>query len=286
MDPVDLASVVLRALGFIALLQAGGIALFLALFGGRLVLATPDVERLGRTSTWIALSLVLAWQLLAAARLAGDWVGLLDPQMQQLALHGPVFAASMVRTGALLLVAVAMRPGTGWRAAGALGATVLAASFLFTGHTVVSPHRLLVAPLLLLHLWVVSFWLGSLLPLSVVTQREPAVVAGLLVDAWSRIAGLLVPCIAIAGALLAWALLPGWNALRTPYGELLVGKVAGFAALMGLAAINRWRLGPALLSGDAQVAVRMRQVIAGEWLLMCGVLAVAATMTALYSPDQ
>jgi putative copper resistance protein D len=284
-DPVDLASVVLRALGFIALLQAGGIALFLWLFGARLVLSTPDVERLGRTSAWIALPLVLAWQLLAAARLAGDWPGLLDPQMQQFALHGPVFAASLVRVAALLMVALAMRPGTGWRAAGALGATLLAASFLLTGHTAVSPHRLLVAPLLLLHLWVVSFWLGSLLPLSVVAQREPAVVAGLLVAAWSRAAGWLVPCIAIAGALLAWSLLPGWAALYTPYGRLLVGKVAGFAALMGLAAINRWRLGPALLSGDAQVAARMRRVIACEWLVMGAVLAATATMTALYSPE-
>ncbi len=285
MDPVDLASLALRAPGCIALLQAAGIAFFLALFGDRLVLCAPDVERLGRMSAWTALPLWLAWQLLGAARAAGDWPGLLDAQMQQFALHGPDFAASGVRIAALLLVLFAMRPGRGWRAAGALGATLLAASFLLTGHTAASPHRPAIAPLLLLHLCVVAFWLGSLPALRAVTLREPAVVAGLLVAAWSRVAGWLVPCIAIAGLGLAWALLPGWAALRTPYGGLLVAKVAGFALLMALAAINRWRLGPALLSGDEEVAVRMRRVMAVEWVLLCAVIAATVTMTALFSPE-
>jgi len=283
---VDIASIVLRALGFIALLQAAGTALFLAIFGRRLVLSTSAMERLGRTSAWLALPLVAAWQLLAGARMTGDLSGVLDPAMQRLALQGSAGTASLVRMAALLLLFVALRPGAAWRTAGVVGATLLAGSFLLTGHTTASAHRLLLSPLLLLHLWVVAFWLGSLPALFIVTLREPAVVTALLVAAWSRLAGWLVPCIAIAGVLLAWALLPGWAALRAPYGVLLLGKVGGFAALMALAAVNRWRLGPALLSGDPRVAARMRLVIAAEFVLVCGVLAATATMTTLYSPDQ
>lgn len=285
MHPADGISIALRALGFIALLQSGGIALFLALFGGRLVLSTPDVERLGRNSAWIALPLLLAWQLLGAARMAGDWAGLLDVQMHQLALQGPDLPAGLLRIGALLLLVLALRPGNAWRAAGALAATLLAASFLLAGHTLSSPLRPLLAPLLLLHLWVVAFWLGSLVALRAALLREPLVVAGLLVAAWSRLAAWLVPCIALAGLGLACALLPGWAALRTTYGALLLAKVAGFVSLMGLAAVNRWRLGPALASGDGQAALRLRHVIAAEWLLMAAVLGATATMTALFSPE-
>jgi putative copper resistance protein D len=282
---IDGASVALRALGFIALLQAAGTALFLALLGNRLVLATPAVERLGRASAWLALPLLVAWQLLEGARIAGDLAGVLDPAMQGIALLGSAGIANLLRAAALLLVAVALRPGIAWRTAGLLGGTLLAASFLLTGHTTVGAHRLLLAPLLLLHVWVVAFWLGSLLPLLVVTMREPAVVTGLVVGAFSRLASWLVPCIALAGGLLAWTLLPGWAALRTPYGMLLVAKACGFCVLMALAALNRWRLGPAVSAGEPRAAGRFCAVLVAEFVILCGVLAATATMTGLYSPE-
>ena len=282
---IDIASVVLRALGFIALLQAAGTALFLALLGNRLVLATPAVERQGRVSAWHALPLLVAWQLLLAARMGGDLASVLDPAMQRLALAGSAGVANLLRVASLLLVVVALRPGTAWRTAGFVGATLLAGSFLLTGHTTVGAHHLLLAPLLLLHLWVVAFWLGSLLPLLVVTLREPAVVTGLVASAFSRLAGWLVPCIALAGGLLAWALLPGWAALRTPYGMLLVAKACGYSLLMALAALNRWRLAPAVASGEPLAARRFSAVLVAEYLVLCGVLAATATMTGLFSPE-
>jgi putative copper export protein len=217
--------------------------------------------------------------------MGGDLASVLDPAMQRLALAGSAGAASLLRAAALVLVAVAMRPGTAWRAAGLLGATLLAGSFLLTGHTTVGAHRLLLAPLLLLHLWVVAFWLGSLLPMLIVTMREPAVVTGLVASAFSRLAGWLVPCIALAGGLLAWALLPGWAALRTPYGTLLVAKACGYSVLMALAALNRWRLGPAVSAGEPRAAGRFCAVLVAEYVILCGVLAATATMTGLYSPE-
>ena len=43
---------------------------------------------------------------------------------------------------------------------------------------------------------------------------------------------------------MAVLLLPNLSALSEPYGKLLIAKVVGFALLMGLAAANKWRLGP------------------------------------------
>ena len=54
-----------------------------------------------------------------------------------------------------------------------------------------------------------------------------------------------LPGILLAGFLMSALLLPSLAALWEPYGELLIAKISGFAALMGLATLNEWRFGPA-----------------------------------------
>ncbi len=53
--------------------------------------------------------------------------------------------------------------------------------------------------------------------------------------------------------------------LATPYGAMVLGKSLGFAALMALAAQNKWRFGPRLLAGDGSAVPALQRTIA------CGV---------------
>jgi putative copper export protein len=55
-----------------------------------------------------------------------------------------------------------------------------------------------------------------------------------------------------------------------------------FAVLMGLAALNKWRYGPACAAGEARA---FRRTVIVEYVLVCLVLAVTATMTTFYSPE-
>jgi putative copper export protein len=48
------------------------------------------------------------------------------------------------------------------------------------------------------------------------------------------------------GVALALRLVPSVDVLAQPYGELLLAKPGGFGLLMGLASLNKWRLGPAI----------------------------------------
>ena len=73
---------------------------------------------------------------------------------------------------------------------------------------------------------------------------------------------------------------------RTGYGISLLAKFAGFAVLMGLAAVNKWRLGPAIAGGDARVLASFRRSLAIEYVLICAVLSVTAVMTTFYSPES
>lgn len=283
---VDVVSIVVRALSFIALFQAAGTALFMAMLGHLLSDSALSTQRLGRNSAWAGIVLVVLHQLLMAAQMAGDISGLMDFSLQLRALQANGGVANGLRILGLLVIAITLlRRGAGWRATGIAGATLVAMSFLITGHTSSHSQRWLLAPLLLLHLWVVAFWFGSLWPLYAVSSRETTPVAAQVVARFSTIAGRLVPFIAVAGVAIAATLLPNASALLTPYGLLLLLKATGFAVLLGLAALNKWRLGPALASGDGGVARSFRRSVVTEYVLICVVLTATAVMTGWFSPE-
>jgi len=85
---------------------------------------------------------------------------------------------------------------------------------------------------------------------------------------------------------MAALLVPQIEMLAEPYGQLLIAKLAGFALLMGLAAANKWRLGPAIARGEARAAYLFRRSLIAEYVLIIAVLAITAVMTSLFSPEH
>jgi putative copper resistance protein D len=288
---VDVLSVTLRALSFVALFQAVGIALFLAFFGPYLSVCGEDLRRLGRAAAVVAGGLLVGQYLLEPARMGGDFSGMTDGSLQGLVLHSPVATTLAWRLAGLALVYLGLRPTRDSTATGnstatsIVGATVAVAAFALMGHTSTHPERWLLSVLLLTHLLIVAFWFGALMPLYVSSKREPAAAAGAVTAAFSAAAGRLVPLLFIAGLGLAVFILKSIAGLFTTYGALLIVKVSGFALLMGLASLNKWRLGPALGRGDARIAAAFRRSLAAEYALIICVLSVTAVMTTFYSPD-
>jgi copper resistance protein D len=286
---VDVSSAAVRALAFIAQFQAAGAAFFLLLFARAGAVPVTAVARLARRSASAGLVLVLTHQLLDAARMSGEFSGLLDPSMQQLALDSSTTVANATRVVGLMLIVHGMRRaergGQGASRSAAAGGLIVCAAFLIVGHTSIHLLRWLLAPLLLLHLVVVAGWFGALLPLCSTVRHASAAQAAAVVEAFSRLATRVVPLIFVAGAIIAFTLLPGIAALRASYGQLLLAKVAGFALLMLLAALNKWRLTPALARGDATAARALTRSMWLEWLIIAAVLSVTAALTTFYSPE-
>jgi putative copper export protein len=162
---------------------------------------------------------------------------------------------------------------------------VVLAGFTLMGHTATHSPRWLLAPLLLAHLVIVAFWFGALVPLRLASSHESAAVAGATISAFSTAAAWIVPGLFIAGLALAVELLGSFTALRTPYGQLLIAKVLGFALLLGLASLNKWRLGPGVAAGDARRILAFRRSLQIEYVLIAAVLTVTAVMTTFFSPD-
>ena len=282
----DTLSVILRTLSFIALFQAAGIAIFLSLWAAELKVTEARLRRLALLSSVSAALLLIGQYLLEAARMSGELSGVMDPVLQGVVLHSATSLALSWRLLGLLLMGIGLRlRGSGGATLGMIGVATLLTAFTFTGHTSDHAPRWLLSPLLLAHLLIIAFWFGALLPLYLISQREPAPVADRIVDAFSARAVWLVPGILLAGLALATFLLPSWGTLFTPYGELLIVKVIGFSGLMILAAFNKWRFGPALERGDVGAGRRFRRSLLAECGLITAILCVTAVLTTFYSPE-
>jgi len=284
---IDILSATLRALGFVAVLQAGGAALFLAVFGRDLGAARRGIVRLTRVAAVAGTILLGAQYLLEPARMAGALSGMFDGELQRFALHSRAALVMGLRLAGLLLLVWALRGnGTRMRNLGVAGAVLIALSFTAIGHSAEHPARWWLMPLLGLHLLVVEFWFGALLPLILVGEREPAAVAARAVERFSRLATGLVPLILVAGLVIAVKLLPGVAALGRPYGIGLILKVLLFSVLMGLAALNKWQLGPALARGGRSAQLDLRRSIGIEFVLIAVVVMGTAVLTTYWSPGS
>jgi putative copper export protein len=311
-DDPDVLSVALRAVSFTLLLTAAGIPIFIAAFGRLMPSAVPAVKQLGWKLAVGALVFVVGHHALEAARMTGEMSGVMDPAMQKMALLSPAGAAFAARVLGLVLVAVGLRRAaplpqrqgaalvpaavasagaggarlpTGMRGPLAIalaGALLSTTAFTLVGHTSVTPHRLAAAALVTLHLLVVAFWLGALWPLYLAAKKEQPAVTARVLDSFSLAAAWVVPLILLAGIGLTALLVPSLAVFRQPYGQLLLAKVSLFAVLMAMAALNKWRFGPACAEGNTAAFER---TVVIEYVLICVVLAVSAVLTTFYSPE-
>jgi putative copper export protein len=283
---VDILSVALKTVALIATLQATGGTLFLAVFRSQISCTMAPVTRWVRWTAWTGIVGFLVHTWFEAARMAGELSGLLDPALLHLLVRSPTTVVLGVRVLGLSLILVATsRRGHMQATAGALGVVLLSTAFSLAGHSAVHPERALLAPMLMLHVLVVAFWFGALLPLYIVSRREESAVSARIVERFSRIAVFTVPLVMAAGLLMLWRLLPGSDAIWSPYGLLVLGKTGGFSLLMLLAALNKWRLGPRMES-DADAQRAFRHSVLAEFVLLSIIVAMTALMTAFFSPAE
>ncbi len=283
---MDQAAIAARALALACLYQAAGAMFFLALFESQLRSALRPVRRLCALAALAAAVLALLQPPLAAARMAGDFAGALDVGLLRLAWLSHAGAALLGQLLGLALLGIALCAPRRVSTTGLVGAVLAAAAPVLAGHSSVHPQRAWLAPLLVLHLLCGAFWFGALWPLWLALRLEAAAQAAALLQHFSAIAAWVVPCIALAGVAMAGLLLRRLAGLERPYGVLLLAKTALFALLMGLAALNRWRFTPALERGAASALPALQHSILAESALIGLVLAVTATLTTLYSPED
>jgi putative copper export protein len=275
-----------HALALPCVLQASGLGLYCRAYGAQLRHSLPAARRLGWWLAVTACVLVLIGQLLEPARLADDYSAWHDAALLRLAWTDSGGQAALSRlAGAALLAAGFSRRAATARWLAPAGAALAWLSFVLTGHTSVHAQRAVLAPLLLVHVGIVAYWLGALVPLLLAVRHEPPAAAARLLARFSALAGWLVPLIAVAGLGLALLLCPDLTVLQRPYGRLLAAKLLVYALLLVLAASNRWRYTPLLAMGQRGAQAALQRNLLAEYLLIGVVLALTASLTAWYGPE-
>lgn len=246
-----------------------------------------------------AIQALAAWTLPAAVLLTVARLGLSGMELAGLraadlltaapwtvALGLPIGRSLMVQAlglALLLPVARATVHTTTLAAIRLAGLALVLAATALTGHAVTAGPFWLTAPALVLHGLAATFWLGSLLPL-VLVLRGPEPRAEPL-EAFARLALVLVPLLVLAGTAMAVLQLRGVGALATTaYGRLLASKLALAAALLAAAAVNRRILMPRLRRGDPRAVPGLRRTLGLDLALGLAVLALTAGLATVPPP--
>lgn len=208
------------------------------------------------------MALSALWLLASAAAMTGTPISNPDWASAQILLTmtpiGPVLA---VRAVALLLALACLILPQGLRVA-LIPATVAAATLAWTGHAGATEdmagtlHRAADVA----HIWAAAGWIGALAVLlhAVVTLRHDVQRVAAMLSGFALMGTLIVATLIVSGAInlvmiVGLAELPTLAGSR--YGLLLGAKLGLFALMLGLAAMNRWRLTPLLERGDTQRAI-------------------------------
>ena len=240
------------------------------------------------------------------AAMAGSLRQALDPASLIAVLTGGPFGWAIILRFALALQAFTALAGLKpcralWAITAATGAGV-AASFAWTGHGAADegPSGLAHLAADVLHLLAAGVWLGALVVFAILLSRKTAAEAELhgLHRALARFSGIGSAAVAI---LLATGLVNSWflvgpahlaGLVQTPYGLLLLAKVALFAAMLALAAANRFQLTPRLAAALAgrtsatRAVAALRRSVLLETAAAFAVLAVVSVLGTLAPPSS
>lgn len=280
--PTTLA--VANAAWYLGLLLVAGAALFVALCLPRTGSGAPRPRRrLDVTLVAVAVVGALASVPLQASRVAGevtpgpaDWLDLAG---------GRHVAAALVSSVLLVVLVLLLRPPRRPRLAAVLAVLALATPVL-TGHSAAEEPTWLMAGADVVHLVAGAVWLGGVVALVryLRARTGPAADAAAVVRRFSVLAAASVAALVVTGTVMAWIVLPSFDALTsTSYGRLLVLKVAVAAVPVGMAAWNRTHLGAARPGGSRDDWTSLLRTVRREATLLVTVVVVTGVLV-LQSP--
>ena len=239
---------------------------------------------------WASLVLVFARQLLEFRDPFVPWIS-----DARLLLGGTDWGATWTSAILVALMAhvgfrlVLRGRGVGWWVA-TLAVLALGAFPALTGHANAGEPRGLTLMVDTLHVWAAGGWIGGLallIFLEVRQRREQGPAARSLLPAlvpgFSRLAMGCVAALVATGTFASWVHLESVSAVvGTPYGRLLLLKLALVAGVLAFGAVNLKRITPRLREPTGHAA--MVRAAALELALACAVFAVTAILVRTSPP--
>jgi copper resistance protein D len=295
------ALVAIRFVHFAAAMAAFGIGAFqlYAFAGAGIAADTPAraaldaaLGRVTLVAAIVTLASALAIVPCVAAEMTSSAAAAFDPAAANAVLFDTAFGHAWCwHVGfAVALVALCTMPRRRWReGAATMAALLLLASLGWVGHAAMDMGGGLSHEInQMAHLTAAGLWLGGLVPLGILLRRAVhpggaayVPLARSALPHFSQIGYAAVTLVALTGTVNGIMLVGSFRALiETPYGRLLMVKIAMFLAMVALALINRFRLTPRLSSPVAAIAPlrSLYRSVVAEQALGFAILAVVAVL--------
>ena len=272
-----LVKVLLYVLSFLAV----GTGLFI--FHFRSFLSQPTLAyccKLVRKSSLIGSVIAPLLLLMTAGNIGGDLQSAFDPLMINIALSSKAGQSILVLFFGFLFVLLWISLFQNQRPIpGILGFALILSSFSLYGHSTINgfSSQLLVV----LHLGAVSFWVGSFLPLRYSTQgkiEEENLFQ--IADLFGVYAVYYIGVLLITGLMLGTILVGGIEQLVTSdYGKAFLFKLFFATTLLGIGALNKFRLVPQLKNNNLSHAIKLRKSINVEISILFIILVISSLLS-------
>ena len=272
-----LVKVLLYVLSFLAV----GTGLFI--FHFRSFLSQPTLAyccKLVRKSSLIGSIIAPLILLMTAGNIGGDLQSAFDPLMINIALSSKAGQSILVLFFGFLFVLLWISPFQNQRLIpGILGFALILSSFSLYGHSTINGFSSQL--LIVLHLGAVSFWVGSFLPLRYSTQgkiEEENLFQ--IAHQFGVYAVYYIGVLLITGLMLGTILVGGIEQLVTSdYGKAFLFKLFFATTLLGIGALNKFRLVPQLKNNDLSHAIKLRKSINLEISILFIILVISSLLT-------
>lgn len=276
--------IVARALVYALLLPAAGLPLY-TLTVLRVAPVSVATRRVTAVFAVLAGLASIWWLVASVAAMAATPITEIDREtVMVVAGATPLGLVLIVRLVALAVLATTILWSRLPFAVPVLAGLAALVTIDFTGHagategTAGLVHRLSDT----VHLAAAACWLAALLHFVIgVLRGEPAQAAARHLARFA-ITGTVIVILLVVTGIINTGLIAGWALPpRSLWTALLAAKLALFAAMLCLAALNRWRLTPALERGDAGARSALMRSLCAELacgLALVGVVAVLGTL--------
>ena len=171
-----------------------------------------------------------------------------------------------------------------------LGFAAMLASHTFDGHTVTEGNRILTGLASASHVLAAAIWVGGVAALALIIRRrrrsDRRTHALVMVTRFSVLATGALAAVTVFGLYLAWVIIDAPSDLwATPWGRLLVAKLAVVAVAAGFGAHNHHVVVPALEAAeeDGATVERLRSTLRFEVLALAAVTVLTALLVRVAS---
>jgi putative copper export protein len=217
---------------------------------------------------------------MTAGNIGGDLQSAFDPLMISIALSSKAGQSILVLFFGFLLVLLWISPFQNQRRIlGILGFALILSSFSLYGHSTIN--GLSSQLLIVLHLGAISYWVGSFLPLRYSTQgkiEEENLFQ--IAHQFGVYAVYYIGVLLITGLMLGTILVGGIEQLVTSdYGKAFLFKLCFVTILLGIGALNKFRLVPQLKNNNLSHAIKLRKSISVEISILFIILVISSLLT-------